>query len=200
MSLSKPLAAALAALVAFGGVAAAGTGVVGPQLATDDATSTTNVNAQAAYDDGAVTVTVADAGDPLQNVTVYADDEPVGTTDANGTVTFDANATDELELELVGDDFEGELEYGIQDGELVLSEEAYEYERDDTEADDEDEAGDDDAEEDDADEEAAEEDETEADDADEDDSDEEETEDEEAEDEETEDEETDDDADDEESA
>jgi hypothetical protein len=170
MSLSKPLAAVLAALVAFGGVAAAGTGAVGPQLATGDANSATNVDAQATYENGTVTVTVTDAGDPLQNVTVYAGGEAVGTTDANGTVAFDADATDELELELVGDAFEGELEYELDDGALALSEEEYEYDRDD-ESDDEDEADDegeteDDEEESEDDEEESEDDEEEAEDED----------------------------------
>lgn len=129
MDFTKILAAGLAVLIATGGVAAAGTGV-GTQAASDSTTSTTNVDTHATYDNGTVTLTVVDAGEPFGNVSVYAEEEFVDTTDANGTLTFTSNGSDDLEIELAGHDFEGELEYDIRNGSLVLTEEEYEYERD----------------------------------------------------------------------
>jgi hypothetical protein len=136
MQSTKVLAAGIVVLLAVGGVAAADTGV-GTQTPNSDAGSVTNVNAYAAYENGTVTVTVTDAGEPLENVSVFVAEERVGTTDANGTATFDTTATEELELELAGDQFEAELEYTVEDGSLRLVEEEYEYQRGDEMAGDE---------------------------------------------------------------
>lgn len=130
MELTKPIAAFLVVVLAAAGVAAAGPATL--QSVADEpaevASTPSNVDASATYDNGTVTVTVTSGGDGVENVTVYADGEKVGTTDANGTVTFETNATEELELELEKGNFEGELEYVIRDGSLVLTEESYEYE------------------------------------------------------------------------
>lgn len=205
MNLTTTLTVGLVVLLAVGGVAAAGTGVGTPVLsgaATQPTeTTTTNIDARATLDNGTVTVTVVDAGEPVRNVTVVSDDETVGVTDENGTVTFQTTADEDLELELVGSDFEAELTYVIQDGALTLQEETYEYDRDDEEQDDEEQ--DDEDEDEDKDEEAEAEAGAEADDeadedaeADEEDSDDGEAEDGDAEEEADEDEQADDDSDD----
>lgn len=141
MASTQIIAVGLAALLAVGGVGAAVSGV-GPQALSGDATETTveNVNAHAVADNGTVTVSVTDRGAPVENVTVYADsddEELDGSTDANGTVTFDIDASEELEIELEGESFEAELDYTVEDGSLILLEEEYEYERDDIEDDEE---------------------------------------------------------------
>lgn len=138
MELTKPIAAVLVVALAAAGVAAAGPATL-QSVADEPAeirSTPSSVDASATYDNGTVTVTVASDGDGVENVTVYADGETVGTTDGNGTVTFETNATDELELELEKGNFEGELEYVIRDGSLVLTEESYEYELMDDEAED----------------------------------------------------------------
>lgn len=138
MELTKPIAAVLVVALAAAGVAAAGPATL-QSVADEPAeirSTPSSVDASATYDNGTVTVTVASGGNGVENVTVYADGETVGTTDGNGTVTFETNATDELELELEKGNFEGELEYVIRDGSLVLTEESYEYELMDDEAED----------------------------------------------------------------
>ena len=96
-------------------VVSVGAGAVTAQ--TDDTSAGTTVDAS--YDDGAVTLTVTQNGTGVENLSVEANDEDVGTTDANGTLTFETNASEELEIELEGDEFEHEVEYEIEDGELV---------------------------------------------------------------------------------
>ncbi|QKY20271.1 hypothetical protein B4589_007715 [Halolamina sp. CBA1230] len=96
-------------------VVSVGAGAVTAQ--TDDTSAGTTVDAS--YDDGAVTLTVTENGTGVENLSVEANDEDVGTTDANGTLTFETNASEELEIELEGDEFEHEVEYEIEDGELV---------------------------------------------------------------------------------
>lgn len=98
------------------------------------------------YDNGTVTVTVSENGTGVENVSVAVDGEIVGTTGADGSLTFEPNATDELELELWKGEFEGELKFAIHDGSLIIQEEAYEYpevESEDEHADDDDEHEDD---------------------------------------------------------
>jgi hypothetical protein len=85
---------------------------------------TTTVEATYDEDAGEVDLTVTTNGTGVENVSVEANDKDVGTTDANGSLTFDTNATEELELELTKNDTEIEREYVIQDGELVPEEEA----------------------------------------------------------------------------
>ncbi len=120
-------------------------------------------------DDGVVTVSVTYNDTAVANASVYANGERVGTTDADGTTSFaiDANATEELELEIVRGEFEAELDYSVQSGELTLMEEAHEGDGDkaEDEAEDEDDEAEDDG---DTDEEETETDETEEDEADDD--------------------------------
>lgn len=136
MASTKIIAVGLTALLAVGGASAAVSGV-GPQALPGDATESTveNVNAHAVADNGTVTVTVTDRGEPIEGVSISTDsddEERVNSTDANGTVTFDIEPSEELELELDGEQFDGELEYTVEDGSLVLLEEEYEYDREDT--------------------------------------------------------------------
>ena len=142
---TKIIAVGLTALLAISGVGAAVSGV-GPQALSGDATESTveNVNAHAVADNGTVTVTVTDSGEPIEDVSVYAgsdDEEMDGSTDANGTVAFDMEPSEELEIELEGKNFEGELDYTVEDESLVLLEEEYEIE--DIEEDEKDEEEDD---------------------------------------------------------
>lgn len=151
MASTQIIAVGFAALLAFGGIGAAASGI-GPQSLSGDATEMTveNVNAHAVAENGTVTVSVTDRGEPVENVSVYADsddEEMDGSTDANGTVTFDIDPSEELEIELEGENFEAELDYTVKDGSLILLEEEYEYERDDIE-DDEEESEDDEEDED----------------------------------------------------
>ncbi|MEF8860118.1 MAG: hypothetical protein V5A38_14545, partial [Halolamina sp.] len=69
----------------------------GPATAASIDEETTSVDAT--YDDGTVELTVTTSGTGVENVSVEANDEDVGTTDANGSLTFETNATEELELE-----------------------------------------------------------------------------------------------------
>jgi hypothetical protein len=143
------VAAGLAVLVAAAGGGAALTGAAQPSDdAADVADGPRDVDVTAAHDDGTVTVTVTDAGGGVENVSVHHDDARVGRTDANGTVTFTTDASEELELELQKGAFEGELEYDLGNGPLTLVEESYEYgelgdDEDDEQREDEDEAEDD---------------------------------------------------------
>lgn len=189
---TKLLAIAMSALlVVTGGAAAVTTG--GSMQAGDDPATATNapsdVDAQATYENGTVTVTVTADGEPVENVTVEADDTEA-TTGPNGATTFETDGEDEVELSFEHDGFEGEQEYLVQDGSLTLVEEEYEYDVEEAEeseeAEDEEDA-----------EEAEEEEESEEaeDDGDEEDDEDEESE-EEAEDDESEDEDDDDDGDD----
>lgn len=184
MNASKLTVVALVGvLVAAGAVTAAATGMPGVASDAEEKQGPRGVDVAATHDNGTVTVAVTTDGSGVENVTVLADDERVGTTDANGTVTFETDDSEELELHKSG--FEGKLEYVLRNGSLLLLEEEYEYPE--VEADDED--GDDD--------EADDEDDPDEDDETEDESDED---DEEREDEEDEEEETDEDADDEDEA
>jgi len=152
MTASKLTVVALVGvLVAAGAVTAAATGLPGAGSDDEEEQGPRGVDVAATHDNGTVTVTVTTDGSGVENVTVLADDEEVGTTDANGTVAFETNDSEELELELHKSGFEGELEYVLRNGSLLLLEEEYEYSE--VEADDDD-GEDDEDEEDDADEEA----------------------------------------------
>lgn len=159
MNANMLVVAGLAVLVAAAGGGAALTGAVQPSDdATDVADGPRDVDVTAAHDAGTVTLTVTDADGGVANVSVHHDDARVGTTDANGTVTFTTDATEDLELELQKDGFEGELEYDLHNGSLTLVEESYEYaELEDADEDDE-EREDEQAEDDENDEDAASED------------------------------------------
>lgn len=119
---TKILAVALATLL----VAAGGAAAVGSTVASDaDQSDTRDADIEATYDGANVTVMVTNGAEPVPNATVEVGDEEY-TTDANGTVTspVDDEALD-VEVEAAG--FEGEHEYAIVDGELVLQEETFEY-------------------------------------------------------------------------
>jgi len=166
MPATKTIAAVAVMLLAAGGAVASTGGV----SMTDDGTDATtavheNVEASAAYDNGTVTLTVADGDDPV-NATVEVEAGDVERTvaaDANGTVIVNASGAEELEVEISGDGFEGELEYAVSDDGLRLIEEEYEYEIEEGE---DDEGDDDDADgvEDDRDDEESDDDEAEGDD------------------------------------
>lgn len=141
MSTIKVVSVALVLLLTAGGAVASTGGV---PLATDASPAATavpaDVEADAAYDNGTVTVTVMNETAPLSNVTVIVETDETEhrvTTNANGTVTVDVgSAIDELEIAITADTFEGELEYRIAGDDLRLVEESYEYAVED-EADDE---------------------------------------------------------------
>lgn len=132
---TKILAVALAALL----VAAGGAAAVGSTVADDDQRDTRDADIAASYDGANVTVTVTNGGDPVPNATVEVGDEE-STTDANGTVTAAVDDDGEVDVEVEAPGFEGEHEYAVVDGDLVLQEESFQYdvEEDDDEEDDDD--------------------------------------------------------------
>ncbi|PSQ24691.1 hypothetical protein BRD04_00965 [Halobacteriales archaeon QS_9_67_17] len=139
----KSIVVALAAMLTVAGGAAA---VTGTGLSDAGTAASGDVTAETTYTDGAVTVAVTQDGAPVENASVEVADEEY-TTDANGTVTaesVDLEAGEELGVEVEGDGFEAELSYALQDGDLQLLEEEYEYEQaEDAEDEAEDEADDD---------------------------------------------------------
>ncbi|WP_424014045.1 DUF7096 domain-containing protein [Halorubrum xinjiangense] len=100
-------------------------------------------------ENGTVDVSVTYDGEGVEGVSVFVDDEPVGTTDADGAITFDAPAdADEFEVTLVKGAFEAELEFEVgADGTLA----AGDIDVDERDADDEDEDDADDVDEEDGD-------------------------------------------------
>jgi hypothetical protein len=62
-----------------------------------------------------ITVQVLANGEPAENVAVYLNGRPVGTTDSDGRVTVTLPATDEAELTAETDDAEAELEFEFED-------------------------------------------------------------------------------------
>jgi len=95
-----------------------------------------HLNVDASLADDNVSVSVAYNGSGVSNAMVYANGQAVGTTSSDGTVTFtiDANATEELELEVVKGAFEAELQYTVQNRSLTLAEEAHKGDGDKAEA------------------------------------------------------------------
>jgi|GEM_PF-1536913 hypothetical protein len=90
--------------------------------------------ANVTYDNGTVDVEVTKNGSAVENVSVTANDEAKGVTDANGSLTFETNETnetEELELEFEKGEMELEQSYTIEDGSLVMAED--EDEEDDKE-------------------------------------------------------------------
>lgn len=96
------------------------------------------IETTASLDGDTVTLTARYGGTAVTDLTVYAGDRRVGTTGANGTVTFRTNATEELELELVRGELEAELTYRVRNGSLVLVEDAREGDGDKVEREDDD--------------------------------------------------------------
>lgn len=86
--------------------------------------------------DGTVTVTVAFDGAPVENATVFVNDERVGTTGGDGVATAAFDGSDEVEVEVVKGAFEAELEYAVEHGSLVLVEAAHEGDGDKAERED----------------------------------------------------------------
>ena len=82
-----------------------------------------NLLADATLDGDTVTMTVRYDGSGVSDASVYANGELVGTTDADGTVSFTiANDTESLDVELVKGEFETEFEYERTDGTLSQTE------------------------------------------------------------------------------
>lgn len=77
------------------------------------------LNLTASATDGTVTVSVSVHGDPVADATIYANDERVGTTGANGTVTFALDASDEVDITAVKGDADTEVTFTVVDGSLV---------------------------------------------------------------------------------
>lgn len=97
-----------------------------------------NLSADTTLQNGTVTVTLRYEGNGVADASVYANGEQVGTTDADGTVTFDvANSTEELEIEVVKGEFEAEFEYEMNDGSLSQTKAAHGSDDESEEADDE---------------------------------------------------------------
>lgn len=94
----------------------------------DDSEPSLNLDVDAAYENGTVDLSVTDNGTGLANVSVETAEAVVGETDADGSLTFETNATDELELALTGDGWSAEYEYAIENGSLVLEESDVEFE------------------------------------------------------------------------
>ncbi|MFC7098024.1 DUF7096 domain-containing protein [Halobaculum marinum] len=157
-----------------------------------------SLDATATVANGSATVRVTFDGSPVSGATVVADDGVVGTTDADGRLTFPTDATDELEVVVTKGQFRAAFEFESAAGGLSLADVDVEDDAEDSEGaeeeDDVDDAEDADDDADDADDEA-DDDRDEADDAEEEeeaDEEEEDEEDEEEEEEEEEDEEADD--------
>ncbi|SEQ39414.1 DUF7096 domain-containing protein [Natrinema salaciae] len=112
----------------------------------DDADAIRNLSVETTLEGETATAVVNYDGSAVANATVSANDRVVGTTNADGTVTFifDVRETDELELDVRKGEFEAELEYEVRDGSLTLTEDAHESEDETEPVDDGDEEPDDD--------------------------------------------------------
>lgn len=80
-----------------------------------------NLDATGSVSGDRVTVTVTYAGDGVEGATVYVDGRAVGTTDESGSLTFQANATEDLEVDIVKGEFEATLHFEVVDGSLSLT-------------------------------------------------------------------------------
>ena len=147
MNAKRLLAVALAALLVTSGVAvAAGVSAQANGETNTNATATTgaataatasgsssantsasaDVRVAATYRDGSVTLRVTEGGDPVSDVRVYAYGELVGTTDADGTVTFeartgllDAVTGSDLRVRLESKSASGEATYAVKGDRIV---------------------------------------------------------------------------------
>ena len=133
---AKTVAVGLAVVLMMVGGAAAVT--AGPAAQSDAQTQAadTGMNANttapgdadigATYDNGTVTVTATQGGEPVENASVELNEEEY-TTGADGTVVaeYDGHASLEIEAETGG--FEGEVKYTLVDDSLLIQEEEYEY-------------------------------------------------------------------------
>ena len=116
----------------------AGEGELEFELGDEDEEVYRNLSADTTLQNGTVTVTLRYEGNGVADASVYANGEQVGTTNADGTVTFDvANSTEELEIEVVKGEFEAEFEYEMNDGSLSQTKAAHGSDNESEEADDE---------------------------------------------------------------
>lgn len=91
-----------------------------------------NLSTDATLDGETATVTVRYDGSGVANATVTANDRRVGTTDADGTVSFAVpNGTEDLEVTVEKGEFEAEYRYAVQNGSLVRTESPGDDEGDD---------------------------------------------------------------------
>jgi hypothetical protein len=132
---AKTLAVGLAVvLMMVGGAAAVTAGPAGGTQAPDatnaTATAPGEADIEATYDNGTVTATVTQGGEPVENASVEIDEEEY-TTDANGSVVAESDGNAYLEVEVETDGFEGEIKYKIANNSLLIYEEEYEYKYDD---------------------------------------------------------------------
>jgi hypothetical protein len=132
---AKTLAVGLAVvLMMVGGAAAVTAGPAGGTQAPDatnaTATAPGEADIEATYDNGTVTATVTQGGEPVENASVEIDEEEY-TTDANGSVVAESDGNAYLEVEVETDGFEGEVKYKTANNSLLIYEEEYEYKYDD---------------------------------------------------------------------
>jgi hypothetical protein len=131
---AKTLAVGLAVVLMMVGGAAAVTAGPAAQSHAQTQVADTGMNATApgdadigaTYDNGTVTVTVTQGGEPVENASVEIDEEEY-TTDANGTVVAESDGNASLEIEAETGGFEGEVKYKIANNSLLIHEEEYEY-------------------------------------------------------------------------
>jgi hypothetical protein len=89
----------------------------------EDAEIRERLSVTGSVDDGTATVSVEYDGSGVPGTMVLVDDERVGTTDANGTASFDAPTDDELDVRLVRGGFEAEVTFESKaDGTLAPAE------------------------------------------------------------------------------
>ncbi|MFC6722711.1 hypothetical protein ACFQHN_35350 [Natrialbaceae archaeon GCM10025896] len=72
------------------------------------------LGATADIDNGTVTVSVLLDGEPVEGASVAANEEPVGVTGTDGTVSFALPDSEELEIDIEYQDREAELEYELE--------------------------------------------------------------------------------------
>ncbi len=126
MNVRKLLTVAAAALLvsAGAGAAAAGTGGTNASAATD--ADLDEYDADASYDNGTVTFEVTANGSGVEGLDVAVDEEPVGTTDADGRITFETNAS-EFTVTVTGENVTGEFVYSVENDSLTLEEGEFSY-------------------------------------------------------------------------
>ncbi|WP_435178159.1 DUF7096 domain-containing protein [Halorussus sp. AFM4] len=89
-------------------------------------------------DNGTVTISVSADGASVSGATVYADGDRVGTTAADGTVSFATDATEELAVEVVKGESEAEVTLAVSGDSMSPSGESDEGDGDEAETDGED--------------------------------------------------------------
>ncbi|MFB6362333.1 MAG: hypothetical protein ABEH59_13560, partial [Halobacteriales archaeon] len=99
-----------------------------------------NLNVTVEIENRSATVTVSYNGSPVSSAEVYANDELVGKTPDDGTVSLSiANDTEELTIEVVKGEFEAEMEFELTDGEVNQTQDPHEGDGDKVEDEEEDE-------------------------------------------------------------